>query len=153
MPSGSSIGANCYIGLAANTQSATPGAFGPPQSPNSIFVGYHGATGSYGGYASLRVGMNGTGSGFTEVLNTNTSHSVGDNLLDVYMYAKPADTQVQIRVDKNNFDGSITTLHDKVYTNFLPVNNTFMTPLCELMSNTANSASIDLISMYLESDY
>jgi hypothetical protein len=178
MPSGSSLGGRCFIGLTMDTGSTQQSVGGSPannvcrfgfdaqgQPTNSIGVGYM-ETGSLngvgaGGYASLRVGMFGTGSAsnaasFTQVLMTDTSHSIGDNILDIYMYCKPFDDNIQIRIDKNNSDGSITTLHDRKYTNntySLPVASAWLTPCVEIQSTTANSCSIHLMSMYLSSDY
>lgn len=154
MPSGSSVGGRVMIGLSADTASVTQGGFGAvAQVSNSIFMGYM-ETGStlLGGYSSLRVGMNGTssGNGFTEILTTPTSHSDGNALLDVFMYAKPFDSQISIKVDKINSDFTRTELHSRAYTTNLPVASTLLSPHIEVQSNSANSASLEVISMYLE---
>jgi hypothetical protein len=154
-PSGSSHLGRLCVGLGMDTSSVLSGPYGPAQSPNSIFFGYH-ETGSYGGYAVYRIGMAGTASGvatgFTKVTTTPTSRSRG-NLLDVFMFAPPNGPGIQVRVDLINSDGTSTTIHDELFTTFLPVQTTLLSPRVEIQASAAISSAIEVSSIYLESDF
>jgi hypothetical protein len=152
-PSGSSHLGRLCVGLGMDTGSVLQGSMGGlQQSPNSILFGYH-ETGSYGGYAAYRIGMVGTGSlGTTKLTTTPTSRSLG-NLLDIFMFAAPNSNGIQVRVDKINSDGTSTTIHDELFTTFLPLPTALLSPRVELQASAAISSAIEVSSIYLESDF
>jgi len=74
--------------------------------------------------------------------------------LNLRVFCPPSSSEIWVLVERINNDGTTTTLLDTSYTTDIPATTTFLAMHCQVRNGaTAAAANVDMVQLYVESDY